>query len=241
MDAIQSSLFAIACPRQWVHHVQPRSTVLALLGLGDGAFCQPQVFYDLDLVTLMTGGFFQRLANCFIERIAHHEDLATEVKRIKQLPANQRYRAQISSPIDSVGQGALAHEAELIRATAGHASGRAVVTATSRGQGQGHEQRHMESHPPHKNVVECQKSDYPPQEQAAGGNKKRDVDRVHFPSLEVFIREFMETSTPVILTGVSPSAHHASLLSPLGLRLAEHVASQSLQMGMILAYFSSYQ
>lgn len=183
----------------------------------------------------MTGGFFQRLANCFIERIEHHEDLGTEVKRIKQLPAIQRYRAQISSPIDSVGQEALPHDMELIRATAEHASGRDLMTATSRGQGQGREQRHLESHPPHQNVGECQKSDDRSQEQATGGNKKRDVDRVHFPSLEVFQREFMETSTPVILTGVSSSAYNASLPLPWAFDLPNTSRLKSLQMGMILA------
>lgn len=145
-----------------------------MLHHGRVSLCQPKAVYSLDLVALMAGGRFQNTANLFIERMERHAELESNAESTTATAQSDRYPTRTTH-----GKTVFTVDAEK------------ATSSAPRG----------ELHPvePPFKKAKSGASFGAGQESGRGGG----VRRVRLPPLDVFQREYMETATPVILTGVS--------------------------------------
>lgn len=134
--------------------------------------------YSLDLVALMAGGHFQDTANLFVERMERHAELESNA-------APTTATAQHSDRIPAnTTHGKTATNSVDAKATSSAPQGGLHI---------------VEPVEPRFKKAKGGASFGAGREPGGGGG----VRRVRLPPLDVFQREYMETATPVILTGVS--------------------------------------
>lgn len=149
-------------------------------------FSLPKAIYNLDLVALMAGGRFQEIANQFVEQMERHAE-KEQANSASTTPtaAAQSHRLTAASVGESSGKGNVGDKAATavapLKQGAEHVGGSAAKKAKQE---------------------DPRRSD----EEGRGFGRGGGVRRVRCPSLDVFQREYMETATPVILTGVSSHA-----------------------------------
>ena len=124
----------------------------------------------------MAGGRFQAIANLFIEHMEAHGQLGPSFT-----PVTSRTKPQ-QAPADANTKSCTLHETNSSGATA---TGRAPTTPAGVGP----------------QLKKAKRGRTPGKGELPGADGG--VRRIHMPPLDVFQREYMETSTPVILTGVS--------------------------------------
>ena len=140
-----------------------------------------QAVYSLDLVALMAGGRFQTVANLFIEHMEAYAQLGPCFSPVTSNTTPQ----PLQPPADGKTARCTLHETNF-----SHAQAAGLAPATSSGVGS--------VEPRLKKAKRGRSPAKDEQPGAVGG-----IRRIRMPPLDVFQREYMETSTPVILTGVS--------------------------------------
>lgn len=152
----------------------------------------PKAVYNLDLVALMAGGRFQEIANRFVEEMERYVE--TEAANA----ASDRH-AQTESPCDpdmpkKSAQGARPSSHPPSGCEDGCDSTGALLCPRGIMDTVGG--------PPTKKARQDRDASSGEEAREALG-RDGGVRRVRCPSLDIFQREYMETATPVILTGVS--------------------------------------
>lgn len=138
------------------------------------SLCQPKAVYSLDLVALMAGGRFQNTANLFIERMERHAELESNAESTTATVQSDRCPARTTQ-------------------------GKTVITVDAKKATSSAPRGELHPVEPPFKKAKSGASFGAGQEPGRGGG----VRRVRLPPLDVFQREYMETATPVILTGVS--------------------------------------
>lgn len=138
--------------------------------------------YSLDLVALMAGGRFQETANLFVERMDAYAHAHRQTETKLAPPSSTTTRPSSEVKVDSL-------HAEMAAYHAPSTAISAMLTQTR-------------VNIPAKPCLKKSRPSFSTEEEASKPSHG-EIRRIRMPSLDTFQRQYMETATPVILTGVS--------------------------------------